>query len=255
MSDGKGKAAFTLVEMLVAMAVLVLLMGIIVQIVEMTGRSISSSSRHLDSLEQARMVFDRLQLDVSGRPRRADLPVLLSKAAGNDSLQFYSQVEGYGGSARNFTVVGYRIQQTNTARLYQMERGALGTAWTDTPPAFLPQASPAIPDADYDVLAGGVFRLEFCCLKTDGVLSTTAASDLGDVAAIIVALAVLDPDSRKLTTSSSQLEALAAALPDSAAGAVPLPAWQAALFQSPPSGIPTRVWQSIRIYQRAFYVR
>ncbi len=269
-----GQRGFTLVEMLVAVAVLGLLVAMLAQTVALTGQAISVNSKKLDATGEARLVFDRLATDLAARPRRSDLGALFTKinggtstAGANDTLQFYSEVDGYSG-AHQIAAVGYRIQQTTTTRYYQLERGAVGTDWgpgTSSNPfvQFLPNmfAAPLTADPNYDVLANGVFRLEFCVLLNTGVMTNppapTASSpntDLTNVVGLIVAIGVLDANSLK-SVSHAQLQQLAAALPDNTSGDNPLADWNTARAQTGfASGIPPQIIQSVRLYQRTFYV-
>jgi prepilin-type N-terminal cleavage/methylation domain-containing protein len=274
----KRREAFTLVEMLAAVAVLSLLILLLAQVVELTSQAISVNANKLDSTGQARLVFDRLAADLASRARRSDLGMVFTKAVGNDSFQFYSEISGYNG-ARQIAAVGYRIQETTAGPEYQLERGAVGTDWVTAPGsdpnplvAFLPSvlAAAANTDPNYDVLANGVFRLEFCFLLNTGYLSNSngsklsgsaASTDFSNVTAVVVALAVLDSKSRKII-STAQLQQLSDALKDNADGASsdsscqdPLSTWQTNMAQTSfAAGVPLQAVRGIRLYQRNFYV-
>ena len=278
-----GTRGFSLVELLVAMAVLSLLVVMLAQMVALTSQAISIDSKKIDAAGQARLVFDRLASDLASMPSRPDFGMMFTKAAGNDSFQFYSQVDGYSG-ARQIAAVGYRIQQSTPGRLYQLERGAVGTDWgpsiTSNPLVqFLPntQAIATNTDPNYDVLASGVFRLEFCYVLTTGQFysppnnstspyvvycdnPTGAAFYNGNptsskIAAVVIAVGILDTNSQKLI-SSNQLGQLATALPDNTSGDDPIADWNTAMAKPTfaPAGIPAQVVQNIRFYERTFYV-
>ncbi|HSI84271.1 MAG TPA: hypothetical protein VK970_10845 [Candidatus Methylacidiphilales bacterium] len=73
---------------------------------------------------------------------------------------------------------------------------------------------------DFRVLGDLVFRMEFCFLRKDGTNSNTSAVNsipttdlLRDVSGIVVAIAVMDEEGRKM---SSSLSSLIASLPDAA---------------------------------------
>lgn len=259
------RSGFTLVELLVAMAVLVLLVGMLGQVVTLTTEVISADAKNLDASSQARFAFDRIALDLAARPRRPELGMTFTIAPGNDSFQFYSQVNGYSG-AREIATIGYRIQQGTPNRLYQMERGAVGADWG----AILPQIpaapanpNPETPDPNYEVLASEVFRLEVRFFLNDGTFSSTngsplagaaGAQDFSNVKGLIVGLGVLDDKSRKLI-SDSQLQTLAGDLPDPADTQDPLSKWNGAIAATGfGAGIPPKAVQSVRVYQRIFYV-
>lgn len=255
-----GGGGFTMIEMLVAIAVLALLVVLIAQIIGMTTSSVSSSSRKLDSVTETRFALDRLGVDWAGRLDRSDVEHRFTKVdggsgqAGNDELSFYSEVDGYQG-LRKVSVVGYRIQELDPERTFQMERGVQGTDWSATAPVlFGSQPLPVISDTDYEVLSEGVLRLEFCYLKTDGTLSNTVKSDLSDASALVVAVAVLDGTSRKIV-STAQLKQLAASLPDVVEGEDPIRRWHQVITDSQiPSSIPGKAVQALRFYQRYYEI-
>ncbi len=245
--------AFTLIEMLVAIAVLALLTVMITQITSLSSKAINDSTKRIDGLTQARLVLDRIGIDLAARPKRSDLGLSFTKAIGNDQFEFYSEVSGYSGG-RHFSVVGYRIQELNVYRYFQLERGVPGTDWSGTSTVlFLPQTLPVIADVDYEIISNCILRLEFCYLKIDGTYSNTAKSDLSDVSAVAVAVAVLDINSRKMITSS-QVRQLAAALPDSVEGNDPISIWHTSMSQASfGAGVSQQVIQAIRLYQRVYY--
>jgi prepilin-type N-terminal cleavage/methylation domain-containing protein len=269
--------AFTLVEMMVALAVLSLLILIIIQVLSFSAQAVDKNSKNLDASSQARLVFDRIGVDFAARAKRTDLGVVFTKtttAGVSDCFRFYSQVAGYSGT-RGVTAVGYWVPSSDAGSqhpIYQLERGAVGTDWTGgTGMSFLPsvltEADTTAADnplTDYDVLASDVFRLEFCYLKTDGTLTinnpnagTANPTSLTGIAGVVVALAVIDDKSMQLLSSpSTQLGALSEALEKTPDGADPIAGWNAAINAGlGVSGIPNPVLQNLRVYERTFYVQ
>ncbi|HET6410280.1 MAG TPA: type II secretion system protein [Chthoniobacteraceae bacterium] len=255
-SSGKFAAAFTLVELLVAMSILAMLALVVGQIVGLTSESASVNSKRLDGMGQVRVALDWIGSDMAGRLKRTDVGHGCTKAIGNDVVGFYSEVDSYSGS-RRVAAVGYRIQETDIGRgqPFQLERGVEGTSWAVNGGVRFLQAFPVIADADYETLADSILRLEFCYLKTDGTLSNSASSDLSDVSAIVVAFAVLDSTSRKIV-SESDLGQLSGGLPDTIEGQDPISGWHAA-YADPAfaTGVPRPAIQGLRFAQRYFYVR
>ncbi len=245
--------AFTLIEMLVAMAVLSLLVVLIAQIIGMTSSTVSNSSQKLDAVAESRFTLDRLGIDLASRVNRPDVAQKFDKKSGNDELTFYSEVDGYQGE-RRVSLVGYRVQESDGRRLFQLERGAQGTGTSHPPIRFGPQTLPTIDDADYEVLSEGVLRLEFTFLKKDGKLSNTANADLSDVRAVVVAIAVLDSSTRKIV-NEGPIRLIAENLPNSVEGQDPLTGWHEMIEKSKmPSGIPLKAIQGIRFYQRYYEI-
>jgi len=287
--------AFTIIELLVAVAILAVLVILIAQLVQSGSSVISRSRGHLSADAQAREVFSRLGRDLAGMPVTIDLgPVVSAK---NDKMFFYSESPGFSSlsadQASTLSLVGYRVN-TNA----QMERLGSGLGWASTnSPVFVSYstnmlAKNSVPisgsslagawgsvlgsgsdyegtSSDYHLIADGVFRLAFTFRKSDGsyVLPYTYLNStsidvskgaLSEVTSVIVTLAVLDSDSRKI---ASDLSGLSAALPDPTqarldSGELPAETWQK-LIQNASSfansaGIPVAAASKIKIYQRSF---
>jgi len=246
--------AFTLLEMLVAMAVLALLAVIIAQMISSSSDVISRSRKDLDSAGQARMILDRFGMDMASRIARDDLPDNFSKADGNDSIEFYGEVPSYQ-EGRKVARIGYRVQEDQAGREYQVERGVSGFDWSGAAGLEMGAATFQSPlDSDYEVLADAVFRMEFCYLrKSDGALTNVRPARKSDIAAVVVAVAILDAKSRNLVTTG-ELKQLADALPDNVEESDPLTTWQKALLQpSFGGGVSLKAIQSIDVYQRSYF--
>ena len=196
-----------------------------------------------------------------------------------------------------------QLQRLNKALLWNGV--AMPNPLKDRPMTFLPQTLPNIwpdafnsvgnpdmsasTDADYQVLGESIFRMEICYLMpstTNTVLSdkpylvpgatpvpTVAPTPSGtpyngmrDTAAIVVTLAVLDGDSRRLIPSADQptvLKAVAAQLEDVGSNAAtpttvsntPAKLWQARVDNGSLVGaglLPRRAASQVRIYERYF---
>jgi hypothetical protein len=116
-------ASFTLVEMVVSMAVLVLLVLVVVKIVDFSVQLTDSTGRNADSGIESKQILDRIGSDIAGMVNRIDVDQFYYKAAGNDKMFFYSQQAGffntnassyYAGNQSSVSLVGYRVT-SNTA--------------------------------------------------------------------------------------------------------------------------------------------
>lgn len=182
------EVAFTLVELLVSIAVLVLMVVLVSQLTNNATKTTTFSNQRLDSDSQARVAFGRMAYDFENMVNRKDVDVFFvknnggSSSAMNDAMYFYSQTPGYysdpsGKPGRSpLALIGYRIanhdETGNLALLYpdaMLERMAVGLHYdryaydpTKTPqrvmPGFLtfeagatlPTRDSTIPDrADY----------------------------------------------------------------------------------------------------------
>lgn len=273
--------------MLVAMSVLALLVVLVTQLVNNASTLTILGNQRMDADSQARPLFERLALDFAHLVRRSDVSYYLKTAAtpmtGNDLLGFYSAVQGYHSTTPSpISVVAYRVNSdpSSAVAYNRLERMGKGLDWNGESPAnipivFLPltlhgtwpsvASSSAYDDSDpakrtYEIIAPQVFRFEYYYLeKVTGSLvkypvtwTTLSAVAAKDAAAIVVAIAVIDPRSKVLLTPS-QIATLGESLPDYASGWGPgelLARWQTALDSI--TSVPRPAISSIRLYERSF---
>ena len=219
---------------------------------------------------------------------------------GNDQIAFYSTVPGYypsTGAQSPVSLVAYRINLLSGASLFnKSERLGKGLVWnavstTDTPVVFLPRTisatwpyatnatkDPSSPSA-YETIGPQAFRFEYYYLlkgvsTTNNAIFTvtpwdarisghTSVSGMQDVAAIVVAIAVIDPRSKELLMDSD-LTALGSSLIDFGGDPAPFcpsPQWQLpgqllAQWQCvlDASSLPRPAISGIRLYERYFYL-
>jgi len=156
----KGGAGFTLVEMLVSVAVLVLIMTFIAQMMNSTSISTTLSGKHLDADAEARLVFDRMSFDFARMSRRTDVDFDFVKQPDYDQLLtttgtigvntsgtvpqmfFYSEAPAYAvsdlsGANDNSSValIGYTVNTTGTASVpaYSLQRLSKGLTLNTSP--------------------------------------------------------------------------------------------------------------------------
>lgn len=155
-----GIRGFTLVEMMVAIAVFGIMMLLLTQVIESTSRSILQVQNNIAADNQARAVFDCMQRDFQGMPDRADVDVILYKPTSaawvNDSVYFFSRTSVYfdgtsftSTNKNGVSLVGYRINAQSTGNngltyyglssYGKFERLGKALAWEDaTFPNFMP---------------------------------------------------------------------------------------------------------------------
>jgi hypothetical protein len=275
------------VEMLVAISVLALLVVLVTQLVNNAAFVTTLGNQRMDADSQARPLFERMALDFAHLVRRSDVSFYVKTAGtpmtGNDLVGFYSAVQGYHSTTPSpISVVAYRVNSdpSSSVAYNRLERMGKGLDWNgaspaNTPVVFLPltlhgtwpsvASSSAYDDPDptkrtYEIIGAQVFRFEYYYLeKVTGRLVTYPASWTSlstvaakDAAAIVVAVAVIDPRS-KVLLSNSQIAALGGSLPDYASGWGPgelLARWQAALDSI--TDMPRPAISGIRFYERCF---
>ena len=268
------RAAFTLVELLVSIGVLVLLVLLATQLLNSAATVTTLGHKQMDADSQARQLLDRMATDFAQLVKRSDVDfwekgtVAPNSAggvmAGNDQITFYSTVPGYyppNLPQSPVSLVAYRINSQN-----QMERIGKGLVWnavstTDTPVVFMPiKISAAFPsinsgsDPSSEVIGPQVFRFEYCYLATDGTLSITPPN-ITAMAAIIADIAVIDSKS-KVLLNNTQITSLAGQFVDySVANMVPgqlRTNWQNTLNAN--TTLPRPAVSGTRVYERFFYL-
>ncbi len=278
-------SGFTLIEILVAIAVTALLVVMAAQLTSSTTSTTTNSRKHLDANSQARQIFDRMEHDFSRMLKRNDVDCVFNIQAGNDSCYFYSEVPGYFTGTSNqspISLVGYRVNSLKLERLGKAltwDGEAVGTSapgsvvfltyssgttvnsastlkggWPDT-------VNDDSTDADFHVIGDQVYRMEFAFLLKSGTL-TTQFSKLSNVSAIVVGIAILDSSSQKMVPTSNTLVSVLEDVSDANLTSSP-PKTMASVWQSAVSskdfaqkcGIPVAAASQVRIYQRYFYLK
>lgn len=131
MTRAPSSPAFTLVEILVSIAVLSILLLVVAQLLTSSSTVIGGSYRHMDADSQARLIFSRMADDFEGMDKRGTVDAIFLKSAGNDCMYFYSEAPAYFDNTSTTTaaqspaaLVGYRINSS-----YQFERLGRGLTW------------------------------------------------------------------------------------------------------------------------------
>jgi prepilin-type N-terminal cleavage/methylation domain-containing protein len=175
-------AGFTLIEIMVAVAVLVILILFVAQLTNSVTAITRVGTKHMDADTQARTVLDRLGFDIGRMIRRNDLDYYLKGAAaytghgnghgwgkkltggqqGSDQCAFFASVPGYYPQSSGqgpISLVAYRVNQNSasaTAPYLQLERLAKGLLWNGVsnltnpnavyPVVFLPNTISGVSD-------------------------------------------------------------------------------------------------------------
>ena len=286
-------SAFTLAELLVTMSVLVLLVFLFTHLLNSAATTMTLGHKRMDADSQARQLLDRMAIDFDQMLKRSDVSYFVKTTgnteAGNDQIAFFSGVPGYysqAGYNSNASLVAYRVNADSTSgsynKLERMGKGfPLNGAYTTAPIPLLfrdgtsnttiqgvwpAAASSTTADSDYETAGPQVFRFEYYYLLSSspsvgtanqlsaGPWSSTNTFSVKDVAAIVVAIAVIEPRSKVLLTND-QIAALAGTLPDFT-GPTPgglLTQWQTTLDLNT-LGLPRPAISGIRLYERYFYL-
>jgi prepilin-type N-terminal cleavage/methylation domain-containing protein len=139
--------AFSLIELLVSIAVVAVLLGTVIALLNTATSVTTQSKKHLDTDDEARMVFDRMAEDFNRLVNRTDVDYLFAKNQGagptvgaNDAFFFYSEAPALATSTtlalqNSVALIGYRIDTS-----YNLDRLGKGLVLGSPPPdgmAFL----------------------------------------------------------------------------------------------------------------------
>ncbi len=151
------ETGFTLIELLVSMSVLTLLLVMVVQLLNGASGAVGSSTKHMDADTEARMIFNRLAIDLRRMIKRpevdyssfkqpagtlgtqysnAAIPVNL-QTDGNDQMAFYSETEGYfsgnaqpsGSQKAPVSLIAYMVANDSTTNQPSLRRLGKGLGW------------------------------------------------------------------------------------------------------------------------------
>ncbi len=183
------RTAFTLIEVLVAMSILVVLSLFVAKIVGATHTTIALSNRVTNTDADARLVFNRLALDLGALVKRRDADLWAGNPSAmgkSDLLLFLSGVasdnsDSPSGGNRGYSLVAYRVAASPEnpglvgENLPCLLRAGKAVGWSTTGlvglkanglPIRFNDASPAFPavlvpgkTTDFDVLAPGVVKM------------------------------------------------------------------------------------------------
>jgi prepilin-type N-terminal cleavage/methylation domain-containing protein len=179
-SRSRSAAGFTLVEILVSLAVLGLMMLGVAQILNGTLITSLGAYKHMDADTQARMVLDRMAYDIAHIVKRNDVDYVFQKNTlagtfkGNDQMAFYSESGGYypsgvsaspGGGGGEVSLVGYMIPNNAATpnlnnQLCRLSKGIAWNGYKSTLPAMV-----------FNPLAG--FATGTATVSTNGAYSNT----------------------------------------------------------------------------------
>ena len=242
---------FTLTELLVTMGVLVVLVLLFTQLLNSAATTMTLGNKRMDADSQARQLLDRMAIDFDQMLKRTDVSYYVKTTGntqtGNDQIAFFSAVPGYysqAGYNSNASLVAYRVNADSTSASYnKLERMGKGLRFERSlynrprfhfcflmVPAIQRYRAPGLPLPAARLRIQTTKRPGRRCFGLNTIICSAAVSlprnqlspgpwasidtfSVKDVAAIVVAIAVIEPKSRVLL-SNDQVAAIAATLPD-----------------------------------------
>jgi len=258
----RGTAAFTLSELLVALAVMTMMLTMFTQIIGSSSAIWAEVKGSVDNYAEARDFLDGLQVDLSKAVIRRDLGAF-SDTSGNPNLAFYTERAGVDAPAtdRQLQLVSYALQSSTLTTTMVLQRSVEQISWSDAGSLSfgtsnsLPKLGSSTTDSENTVQ--GILAFSITFLNADGTLATTFS--VGASRAVTVSMVVLADRTQK-RLSTAQKTTLENKFKTVASNANTLNSveslWQSQIVDSSSfwQGYPLGTASDIRIASRTYYL-
>lgn len=217
--------AFSLVEMLTAVAILALLFSMLGGILGTMSRTWKEGQQRANNFTKARAMLDLLSRDLQAGLYRPDVKAFEFPASPAGAVKFYTQRPGImptGTTARDISLVQYQMVTSATGSTLQ--RGDYGYDWTvsssanSTLIAFENAAFPIIPSANFRDTSPGIVGFKLLFVYASNTMSTTYPSSLqtatksDPLKAIGITIAVVDDQAMDQLLTVDKAQSLRASL-------------------------------------------
>ncbi len=152
---------FTLLELLVAIAVMGLLLVLLLQVSSQALQATRASRSKIESDRRARVVLDSLAADFASRVTGENFPVFVRQQGGDLEMAFLTRSRGPAGASDfRFLAVAYELKKG------QMLRKTTEVTWSQAD--LVQPVLDALMAEDGKVLSEGILRVEASAVLTDG---------------------------------------------------------------------------------------
>ncbi len=165
----KPSPAFTILELLTAVAVMALLLVLFLQITNHTLQTSKVTTHQLDSTQSARRILDALSSDIASAVLGTESTILTQEAGGAPSLAFLASGRGPDNSPARFLAVSYKLEN------HQLNRSYKAVGWGDVPATYpggllyAAEAASTAPDFTAS-LASGILQFSVLAILEDGTM-------------------------------------------------------------------------------------
>lgn len=199
---------FSLLELLLAMAILSMVLIFLATAVGAVTRTWQSGTARIDNFSKARVILGLLDRDLQSAVLRSDLAAFVDEN-GSNACAFYTQISGGTGN-RRLSLVRYGL--TNTATNSLLQRSDYGLDYTT---ATLSLANTNnLPDLTRTVtqdISDGILRFEWQFVAADGTFQTNYRYDSAipnsssNTRAVVISFIALDDRALKIAYQTGTL--------------------------------------------------
>ncbi len=247
---------FTLVELLLAMAILAVVLAMFAAAVGAVSRTWLQGVSRIETFTKARVILSLLDRDIQSLVMRRDLAAFVDDA-GSNSFAFYTQVNGLQGN-RQLSLVRYAI--TNTGTNSMLQRWDYGMAYTNSTLPLSNVTSLPVSTASPQDVTDGLLRFDWQFVTGNGTFKPAYHFDYynpdspDNTRLLIVSIIALDDRAFQLavqTGKRTQLQDKLAGIP--AAGQTYGDYWNSKI-SSPSFGqdLPETVSGGVRVFERRY---
>ena len=248
---------FTLLELLVATALLAVVLTLVVQVVQYSSRAARHGQETAEAFSSARAVLDTVGRDLENAVIRDDLAAFpdtgVSSKDGLSSFAFYARLPGVTSNSniRRVSLVRY----THDTNLTTLMRSDMSIGWDETNRITFGNASnlPMLSSVQARKLCDGVLGFDVVYIHKDGTFSKNPSTVASPVRAIRVTVALVDPEASMLLTraklSGDLVNLFATNRPNDATSNTKV-SWSAALNTKNWDGFPEAVRRRLKVYER-----
>jgi type II secretory pathway component PulJ len=227
-------SAFTLVELMVSMSILIIMLAMMASIVSSVSATSAHSFGRMDNFSKARAMLNLMRIDLERGVFRQDLPRFEKGTGTRSEFSFYTMragIIGLGGATRDrkISYVAYQLEEKNGRIILQRRnRGddwgvgnaSVPLAWAAPAPSTEPRSPVWRADEPWRDTSEGVAGFDYAFIHRNGKMTRVFdASTSNPTVAVTVSLAVLSEPAETLANDRRKLDPLRQSLAQKAAGA------------------------------------
>lgn len=222
--------AFSLVEMLTAVAILALLFSMLGGILGTMSRTWKEGQQRANNFTKARSMLDLVARDLQAGLYRPDINAFEFPASPAGAVKFYTQRPGVmtGTNVRDISLVQYQLN--TTANGSTLQRGDSAYDWSvnsssnSTQIAFNNTALPNVASSNFRDISPGIVAFKLLFVYSNGTMSTVytpsnqSLPNPVTLKAIGIAIAVVDDQAMDQLAAKNQIQALRTSLETATTG-------------------------------------